>query len=61
MNCQHFRLDEDDLPALRDHLGRTRELKAKSEKLSYFRQAQGLQNDEVTLKNLIKSLESSND
>lgn len=58
MSCKHYRLDEDDLPAIRKHLDSTRKLKAESERLNYVRQIKGIEQDEATLTNLIKSLES---
>lgn len=58
MSCKHYRLDEDDLPAIRQHLDSTRKLKAESERLNYVRQIKGIEQDEATLTNLIKSLET---
>lgn len=59
MNCQHFRLDEDDLPALRQHLEKNRELKTESQQLGYVRQLRGIEDDELILIKLIENLEDN--
>jgi integrase len=59
MSCQHFRLDSDDLPALKQHLERTEILKAESEKRGFVRQQQGIEEDREKLIKLIKSLEEN--
>lgn len=60
MSCEHFRLDEDDLPALKQHLERNRQLQAESKQQGYTRQLKEIEEDEVTLLILIKSLEDAN-
>jgi integrase len=60
MDCQHFRLDEDDLPALTQHLERNQKLKEESERLGYIRQLKEIEQDEAKLINIIKSLEKAN-
>lgn len=59
MTCDHFRLDEDDLPALKQHLQRNQQLKEESEKLSYIRQIKSIKQDEMQLNKLIQSLEEN--
>lgn len=61
LSCKHYRLDSDDLPALNQHLNRTRKLKAESERLGYVRQVQGIEQDEAKLIYLIKSLKDENE
>ncbi|MBW4547457.1 MAG: site-specific integrase [Symplocastrum torsivum CPER-KK1] len=60
MDCQHFRLDEDDLPTLTQHLERNQKLKEESERLGYIRQLKEIEQDEAKLINIIKSLENAN-
>jgi integrase len=60
LSCNHYRLDEDDLPALRQHLEQNQKLKAESEQLGYIRQLKGIEEDTNKLLNLIESLEKSN-
>ena len=61
MSCKHYRLDAEDLPALHQHLDRTRKLKVESERRGYVRQIRGIEQDEAKLTNLIKSLETENE
>lgn len=61
MSCEHFRLDEDDIPALEDHLKRTVELKIESENLGYIRQIKAIEEDEIKLNKLISSLRGKNE
>ena len=61
MSCQHFRLDTDDLPALKQHLERSQKLKSESKRLGYIRQIKGIEEEELKLINLIKTLEDDND
>lgn len=61
MSCQHFRLDTDDLPALKQHLERSQKLKSESKRLGYIRQIKGIEEEELKLINLIKTLEDDNE
>ena len=61
MGCEHFRLDEDDLPALKQHLSRSQKLKNESQKLGYIRQIKAVEQDENRLTIIINSLENNND
>ena len=60
MTCEHLRLDEDDLPALKQHLERSQNLKQESEQKGYIRQLQGIEEDTAKLINLINTLEEKN-
>ena len=60
MSCEHFRLNEDDLPALKQHLERNRQLKSESIKKGYQRQIDIIEQDENQLIKLINSLEDKN-
>jgi hypothetical protein len=60
LSCNHYRLDEDDLPALREHLEQNKKLKAESERLGYVRQLKGIEEDTTKLVNLIEVLEKNN-
>lgn len=57
LSCQHYRLDESDLPALRDHLKRTQILRNEGELKNYWRQVDGIKKDEETLERIIDALE----
>lgn len=61
MNCEHFRLDEDDLPALEQHLKRNKQLKDESQKLGFTRQIKNIEQDEALLKKLIQSLSDNHE
>lgn len=56
MTCEHFRLDEDDLPALKQHKMRNEQLKQESQKLGLTRQIKSIEQDEARLNELINSL-----
>ncbi|MDJ0577939.1 MAG: tyrosine-type recombinase/integrase, partial [Xenococcaceae cyanobacterium MO_234.B1] len=56
MSCEHFRLDEDDIPALEEHLKRTLKLKVESKSMGYIRQIKAIEEDEIKLNKLISSL-----
>ena len=58
MSCGHFRLDESDLPALKQHLKRNQKLKDESQQKGYVRQLKGIEEDTTKLINLIDTLES---
>jgi integrase len=58
LSCNHYRLDEDDLPALKQHLERNQKLKTESERLGYVRQLKGIEEDTTKIVNLIKALEN---
>lgn len=60
MGCEHLRLDEDDLPALKQHLERNQTLKQESERQGYLRQLKGIEEDTAKLINLINTLEEKN-
>ncbi len=60
MSCEHFRLNEDDLPALKQNLERNRQLKSESIKNGYERQIYIIEQDENQLIKLINSLEDNN-
>ena len=60
MSCEHFRLNEDDLPALKQHLERNHQLKSESIKKGYQRQIDIIEQDENQLIKLINSLEDKN-
>lgn len=61
MSCQHFRLDSDDLPALKKHLERTQLLKTESEKKGFTRQLKAIEEEREKLINLITTLEDDNE
>jgi integrase/recombinase XerD len=61
MSCEHFRLDKDDLPALKQHLKRNEQLKKESQQLGFTRQIKSLEQDEARLNKLIKSLSNSHE
>jgi integrase/recombinase XerD len=61
MSCEHLRLDEEDLPALRQHLERNQKLKQESEQKGYLRQLKGIEKDTTKLINLINTLEEKDD
>ena len=61
MTCEHFRLDEDDLPALKQHLDRNKKLKIESQKLGFTRQIKSIERDETRLNKLINSLSNSHE
>lgn len=60
LSCDHYRLDEDDLPALKQHLERNQKLKTESARLGYIRQLKGIEEDTTKIVNLIEALENSN-
>ncbi len=60
MSCEHLRLDENDLPALKQHLNRNQTLKKESEKKGYVRQLKSVKEDTAKLINLISVLEDNN-
>jgi hypothetical protein len=60
LSCEHYRLDEDDLPALKQHLKRNERLKVESKHMGYIRQLKGVEEDITKLLNLIEALEESN-
>jgi hypothetical protein len=60
LSCEHYRLDEDDLPALKQHLERNERLKVESKHMGYLRQLKGVEEDITKLLNLIEALEESN-
>lgn len=61
MGCEHFRLDEDDIPALKDHLKRTVQLKIESKNKGYVRQIKVIKEDEVKLNKLISRLKGKHE
>ncbi len=61
MSCQHFRLDSDDLPALKKHLERTFFLQTESEKKGFTRQLKAIEEEREKLINLIRTLEDDNE
>jgi integrase/recombinase XerD len=61
MSCEHFRLDEDDIPALEDHLKRTVQLKIESKNMGYVRQIKAIEEDEIKLNKLISSLKEKHE
>lgn len=58
MSCEHFRLDNTDVPALVAHLERARRLREESERRGFVRQLKGIQADEAKLTQLIQILEA---
>ena len=60
LSCENYRLDEDDLPALKQHLERNQKLKTESERLGYVRQLKGVEEDTTKIVNLIEALEKNN-
>ncbi len=60
MSCEHFRLEESDLPALKQHLERNQKLKEESQQKGYVRQLKGIEEDTAKLMNLIDTLETKN-
>lgn len=61
MTCEHLRLDEDDLPALKQHLERNEQLKQESQKLGFTRQIKSIEQDELHLNKLINSLSNGHE
>lgn len=61
MTCEHLRLDEDDLPALKQHKMRNEQLKQESQKLGFTRQIKSIEQDEARLNKLINSLNNGHE